>query len=75
MCVVVPINREDDIARAIPVRIAFIVFLEYCKEMLGVCFVDVLDTKIVDNERETDRLPFVLLKSWGVCTLCVACLE
>ena len=75
MCVVVPIDREANIVCAIPVCIAFIVFLEYCKEMLGICFVDVLDTKIVNHECETDRLSFVLPKSWGGCSLCVACLE
>jgi hypothetical protein len=72
---VIPINGEAKVARAIPVCITFVVLFEYCKEMFGVGFVDVLDAKIIDDESETDGSPFMLPKSWCDCALFVACLE
>jgi hypothetical protein len=72
---VIPIDGEAKVVCAIPVRIAFIVLFEYCKEMFGICFVDVLDAEIVNNKSKTERLLFVLPESWGDCTLRVACFE
>jgi hypothetical protein len=72
---VIPINGEAKIACTIPVRVRFIILLEYCEEMFGICFVDVLDAEIVNNKSKTERLLFVLPESWGDCTLRVACFE
>ncbi len=75
MALVIPIDAKSKIACTIPVCVAFIILLEYCKEVFSICFADVLDAKIVDNEGKTNRLPFVLSDSWGDCTLHVACFE
>jgi hypothetical protein len=72
---VIPIDGEAKIACTLPVRVTFVILLEYCKEMFGICFVDVLYSKIISNEGENDRLPFVLPESWGDCTLYVTCFE
>ena len=73
---VIPINGDEaKVACAIPVHVAFIVLVEYCKEMFSVCFVGVLDAKIINNEREADGLPFVLPVSWCGGALLLASLE
>jgi hypothetical protein len=58
------INGESEIACIIPVHVTFVILLEYCEEVFGICFVDVLDAKIVNNEGKTDRSPFVSPESW-----------
>ncbi len=72
---IILIERKTKVACAVPVCIALVVILENCKEMLGVCFVDVLDTKIVDNKCEADGSPLVPPKTWCDCAFCVACLK
>ncbi len=75
MVLVIPTDGEAEIACTLPVCVTFLILLEYCKEMFGICFVDVLDAKIVNNKGKTDRLPFVAPDSWGDCTLHVTCFE
>ncbi len=72
---VIPIDGKAKIACILPVRVTFVILLEYCKEMFGICFVNVLDAKIVNAKGETDRSTFVSPESWGDCTLRVACFE
>jgi hypothetical protein len=72
---VIPIDGEAEIACTLPVGVTFVILLEYCKEIFGICFVDVPYFKIINNEGETDRLPFVSSESRGDCTLCVTCFE
>ena len=75
VALVIPINGEAEIECTHPVHVTFIILLEYCKEMFGICFVDVLYSKIISDEGETDRSPFVSSESWGDCTLYVTCFE
>ncbi len=75
MVLVIPINGEAKILCTLLVRVTFVILLEYCKEMLGICFVNVLDAKIVNDKGETDRLPFLSPETWGDCTLRVTCFE
>ncbi len=73
VALVIPIDGEAETVCTLPVRVTFVILLEYCKEMFGICFVDVLDAKIVNSKGKTDRSPFVSPESWGDCSLRVAC--
>ena len=75
MVLVIPTVGEAKIVCTLPVHVTFVILLEYCEEMFGICFVDVLEAKIVNNKSKTDKLPFVLPESWGDCTLRVTCFE
>ncbi len=72
---VIPIDVEAKIACTLPVHVTFVILLEYCKDMSGICFVDVLYSEIINDKGETDRSPFVSPESWGDCTLYVTCFE
>ena len=58
-----------------PVFFNFIVFFESVDEVHDVflSLSDVFNTKIVHDECETDRSPFVLPVAWCEFALCVAC--
>ncbi len=75
MVLATPIDGEAKIGCTLQVHFTFLILLEYCKKMFGICFVVVHDTKIVNDEGKTNRSPFVSPESWGDCTLFVACFE
>ena len=57
---VVPIEGEPKVAHSIPVRVDFVVLPKNAHKMLNVILVDVLHSKVINNEGETDRAPIVL---------------
>ncbi len=61
---IVPIKSEAEIACPLPVHVNSVVLFEYTDEMLDVCLVDVLHTKSINNECETDGVPVVSPVLW-----------
>ena len=60
---VVPVYIESKITFAVPVVGDFIVLLDNSYEVVIMLFADVLDTKVVNTDREADRAPFVRPKT------------
>ena len=57
--VLIPIKGESEVALAFPVLCNFIIFFDKFNEMVSMLLTNILYPKIVHNELETDRPPFV----------------
>jgi hypothetical protein len=73
-CGVVPVEREAKVSRAFPINVDLIVLLEDAGKMFDVFLVDVLHSKVVDNEGEADWAPIGTPISWCDLALLVPCL-
>ncbi len=58
---------------AFPVGVDLVILLEDACEMANAAFVDVLHTKIINSEGETDGAPIVLPVSWCDSALALSC--
>jgi hypothetical protein len=70
----VPVKHEAKVLSAFPINVDLVVLFEYAGEMFDVFFVDVLHSKVVDNEGEADWAPIVTPISWCDLALLVPCL-
>ena len=61
---VVPIKSYPKIASAVPVGVEFVILAKDCKKMFHVLFVDVLHSKVIDDESEADGAPIVAPVAW-----------
>ncbi len=59
---------------AFSINVHLVVLLEYAGEMFDVFLVDVLHSKVVDNEGEADWVPILTPISWCDLALSVPCL-
>ncbi len=73
-CGVVPVKREAKLSRAFPVDVDLVGLFEYAGKMFDVFLVDVLHSKVVDNEGEADWAPIVMPIFWCDLALLVPCL-
>ena len=60
MTVVIPVERDSDVFRTFQIVGDGVVVVEGRHEMAGTFLANVLDTEIVDDEGEADRMPLVL---------------
>jgi hypothetical protein len=63
-CGVVPVEREAKVLGAFPIDVDLVVMLEYAGKMFDVFLVDVLHSKVIDNEGEANWVPIVMPISW-----------
>jgi hypothetical protein len=63
-CGAVPVEHEAKLSSAFPIDVNLVVLLEYAAEMFDVFLVDVLHSKVVDNECDADCVPIVTPISW-----------
>ena len=56
---VIPLEVDSSIQITLPIFGDVVVFLEGIAQVSGVPFTDIFDTKVVDDEAEDDRTPFV----------------
>ena len=70
---VVPIQSEGKVACSLSVRVNLLILYEYTDEVLDIFLVDVLHSKIIDNEAETDGAPAVSPVTRSYLTLGVPC--
>ena len=56
-----------------PPSVDVIIFLECCKEMGDVIFVDVFDSGVIDDKGEADGTPIVRPETWSELALMVSC--
>jgi hypothetical protein len=73
-CAIVPVKHEAKVSGAFPIYVDLVVLLEYTGEMFDISLVDVLHSKVVDNEGEADWAPIVMPISWCHIVLSVPCL-
>jgi hypothetical protein len=73
-CGIVPVECEAKVSSAFLINVNLIVLLEYAGKMFNVFLVDVLHSKVVDNESEADWAPIVMPISWCDLALLVPCL-
>ena len=57
--VIIPIKIKSEVALAFPILCDVIIFLDAFYEVVGMLLTNIFYSKIVDNERETDREPFM----------------
>ncbi len=74
-CGVVPVKHEAKVLSAFPININLVVLLEYAGEMFDTFLVDLLHSKVVNNEGEADWAPVVMPISWCDLALPVTCLK
>jgi hypothetical protein len=67
-------GHEAKVSRAFPINVDLVVLLECAGKMSDVFLVDVLHSKVVDNEGEADWAPIVTPISWCDLALPVPCL-
>ncbi len=51
---VVPVKHEAKVSCAFPVNVDLVVMLEYAGKMFDIFLVDVLHSKVINNEGETE---------------------
>ncbi len=73
-CDVVPVEHEAKVSSAFPINVNLVVLLEYAGKMFDVFLVDVLHSKVVNNEGEADWAPIMTPISWCDLALLVPCL-
>ena len=73
-CGIVPVKREAKVLSAFPIDVNLVVLLEYTGKMFDIFLVDVLHSKVIDNEGEADWAPIVMPISWCDLALSVPCL-
>ena len=57
--VIIPIKGESEVALAIPILCDLIMFFDAFYEVVSMLLTNILYSKIIQNERETDRPPFM----------------
>jgi hypothetical protein len=73
-CGVVPVKHEAKVSSAFPININLVVLLEYAGEMFDDFLVDVLHSKVINNEGEDNSAPVMMPISWCDLALPVPCL-
>ncbi len=71
---IVPFNVDAGKLFAFPVLRHLIVLIEDAQEVVGVFASDIFDAKVVDDEDELDRAPYMLPEAWSCVSLVVSCL-
>ncbi len=74
VCGVASVECEAKVSSAFPINVNLVVLLEYAGKMFDVFLVDVLHSKVVDDEGEADWVPIVTPISWCDLVLLVPCL-
>ena len=64
LLIAVPVEADSTVLLAFPIFVDNIEFLKGTDKVVRMLFSDILHTKVVDNEAETDGMLIVFPKSW-----------
>ena len=67
--VIVPVEMDAEENFAVPVYSAFVLLGEMVDEVVGVSFVDVFDSKVIDHETEIEVASFVFEQTWSTACM------